>query len=64
VIDEKQLIQCPPNAGSEYYNYKGFPSILLQAASDAKAKFIALCMVIMDDIVIVVFLKNPISENY
>ncbi|XP_026819265.1 putative nuclease HARBI1 [Rhopalosiphum maidis] len=39
---ENILIQCSPNAGSEYYNYKGFHSIVLQAVVDANAKFIAI----------------------
>lgn len=33
-------IQCPSNAGSQYYNYKQFYSIVLQALVDAEGKFI------------------------
>lgn len=42
-IDGKHIsIICPPGAGSEYYNYKGYHSIVLQAVVDAHAKFVVI----------------------
>ena len=41
VIDEKHVAQrCPPSAGSLYYNYKGFHSVILLALVDAEYKFL------------------------
>lgn len=41
-IDEKHIrIQCPPNSGSMYFNYKHFFSVVLMAIVDANYKYIA-----------------------
>lgn len=41
-IDGKHVrLECPVNAGSAYFNYKNFHSIVLQGVVDADAKFIA-----------------------
>ena len=40
-VDGKHLAcRCPPDSGSQYFNYKGFYSILLFALVDADYKFI------------------------
>ncbi|GFR73852.1 protein ANTAGONIST OF LIKE HETEROCHROMATIN PROTEIN 1 [Elysia marginata] len=42
-IDGKHVrVKCPANSGSMFFNYKNYFSIVLQAAVDAKYKFIAI----------------------
>lgn len=42
-VDGKHVrIQCPPNSGSEFFNYKKYFSLVLLAVSDAKYNFIAI----------------------
>ena len=41
-IDGKHIrIQCPDNSGSDFYNYKQYFSVVLQAVADADLRFVA-----------------------
>ena len=40
-IDAKHIrIHCPPNSANQYFNYKQYHSIVLQAVVDANLKFV------------------------
>jgi len=40
-VDGKHIrIKCAPNSGSQYFNYKQYNSVVLQAAVDANLKFV------------------------
>lgn len=41
-IDGKHIrLRCPPNSGSQYFNYKNYYSLVLQGVADANLKFVA-----------------------
>jgi hypothetical protein len=40
-IDAKHIrIKCPPNSDSQYFNYKQYHSVVLQAVVDENLKFV------------------------
>ena len=42
-IDGKHIrMKCPPNSGSQYFNYKLYHSVVFQAVANANLKFVSL----------------------